>query len=100
MAWQVPMKSDVERIIEARVIAAFDDILPDTRSSARDEILRGAQAVVKAVWMNKIYSALPKDKTTIPEYFLDAELEQFLNEAIEECHARICSIAERAKEIL
>lgn len=94
------MKSDVEKTIEARVVAAFDDILPDTRSSARQEILRMAQDIVKAVWMNKIYSALPKDKTTVPEYFLDAELEQFLNEAIEECHARICSIAERAKEEL
>jgi hypothetical protein len=94
------MKSDVEKTIEARVIAAFDDILPDTGSSARHEILQGAQDMVRAVWMNRIHAALPKDKTTIPEYFLDAELEQFLNEAIEECHARICSIAERAKEAL
>jgi hypothetical protein len=94
------MKSDVEKTIETRVVAAFNDILPDTGSSARQEILRGAQDMVKAVWMNKIYTALPKDKTTIPEYFLDAELEQFLNEAIEECHARIRSIAERAKEVL
>jgi hypothetical protein len=85
------MKSDVEKTIETRVVAAFDDILPDSRSSARRKILRGAQEMVKAVWMNKIYATLPKDKTTIPEYFLDAELEQFLNEAIEECHARICS---------
>ena len=92
------MKSDVEKTIEARVVAAFDDILPGTGNSARQEILRGARDMVKAVWMNKIYAALPKDKTTIPEYFLDAELEQFLNEAIEECHARIRSIAERAKE--
>jgi hypothetical protein len=94
------MKSDVEKTIETRVVAAFNDILPDTGSSARQEILRGAQDMVKAVWMNKIYAALPKDKTTIPEYFLDPELEQFLNEAIEECHARIRSIAERAKEAL
>jgi len=51
---------------------------------------------VRTVWIGKIYAALPKDKTTIPEYFLDAELERFLNEAIEECHNRICSIAERS----
>jgi hypothetical protein len=95
-----PMKSDVEKTIEARVIAAFDDILSESRSSVRREILRAAQDMVKAVWMNKIYAALPKDKTTIPEYFLDAELGQFLNEAMEECHARICALAERAKEVL
>ena len=52
---------------------------------------------MRAVWIGKIYASLPKDKTTVAEYFLDAELEQFLNEAIEECHARICSLAERAK---
>jgi hypothetical protein len=94
-----PMKADVEKTIEARVTAAFEDILAETRSNARHEILQGAQEMVKAVWIGKIYAALPKDKTTIPEYFLDAELEQFLNEAIEACHARICSIAERAKEL-
>ena len=94
------MKSDVEKTIEPRVAAAFEDILAETRSNARHKILQGAQDMVKAVWTGKIYAALPKDKTTIPEYFLDAELEQFLNEAIEECHARISSIAERAKEIL
>jgi hypothetical protein len=93
-----PMKSDVENTIEARVAAAFEDILAETRSNTRHEILRAAQDMVRAVWMSKIYAALPKDKTTIPEYFLDAELVQFLNEAIEECYARICSIAERAKE--
>ena len=92
-----PMKSDVENTIEARVAAAFEDILAETGNS-KHEILRGAQDMVRAVWMSKIYAALPKDKTTIPEYFLDAELVQFLNEAIEECYARICSIAERAKE--
>jgi hypothetical protein len=94
-----PMKADVEKTIEARVAAAFEDILAETTSNARHEILQGAQDMVKAVWIGKIYAALPKDKTTIPEYFLDAELEQFLNEAIEACHARICSIAERAKEL-
>ncbi len=56
-----------------------------------------AQVFVKTVWIGKIYAALPKDKTKIPEYFLDAELEQFLNEAIEECHAKMGSIAECAK---
>ena len=95
-----PMKSDVEKTIEARVAAAFEDILAETRSNARHEILQGAQDMVRAVWTGKIYAALPKDKTMISEYFLDAELEQFLNESIEECHARICSIAERAKELL
>lgn len=90
------MRSDVEKTIDSRVAAAFADILPDTGS--RNEILKDAQLMVRAVWTGKIYAALPKDKTTISEYFLDAELEQFLNEAIEECHARICSIAERVKE--
>jgi len=47
--------------------------------------------------MGKIYNALPKDETTVPEYFLDGELEQFLNEAIEECYSVIASMAERAK---
>ncbi len=94
------MKSDVEKTIEARVAAAFEDILAETGANARDEILRAARDMVKTVWTGKIYAALPKDKTTIPEYFLDAELEQLLNEAIEECYARICSIAERAKEQL
>lgn len=94
------MKSDVEKLIEPRVAAAFEDILAETSSNARDQISRNAQQMVKAVWTGKIYAALPKDKTTVPEYFLDAELEQFLNQAIEECHARISSIAERAKEKL
>ena len=90
------MKSDVGKTIDARVAAAFADILPDTGS--KSEILNDAQLMVRAVWTGKIYAALPKDKTTIPEYFLDAELEQFLNEAIEECHARISAIAEAMKE--
>ena len=89
------MKSDVEKTIDARVAAALADILPDAGS--RNDILTNAQFMVRAVWTGKIYAALPKDKTKIPEHFLDAELEQFLNEAIEECHAKICSIAERAK---
>src|SRR5258705_13679524 len=94
------MKSDVEKTIEPRVAAAFEDILAETGSNARHKILQGAQAMVKAVWMGKIYATLPKDKTTIPEYFLDAELEQFLNASIEECHGRKCSIADRAKDLL
>ncbi len=88
------MKSDVDKTINARVVAAFTDIPMAKRGV---EILKVAQDLVRAVWIGKIYAALPKDKTTIPEYFLDAELEQFLNEAIEECHAKICSIAEQAK---
>ena len=80
------MKSDIEQTINARVAAAFADIPMAGRGV---EILQIAQDFVKAAWIGKIYAALPKDKTTIPEYFLDAELEQFLNEAIEECHAKI-----------
>ncbi|MGH7854955.1 MAG: hypothetical protein ACREP3_16015 [Candidatus Binatia bacterium] len=83
----------MEKTIDARVAAAFADIF-----SARHEMMPRVRELVRAVWIGKIYAALPKDKTTIPEYFLDAELEQFLNEAIEECHARICSIAERMTE--
>jgi hypothetical protein len=94
------MNSDVEKTIEARVGAAFEDVLAEIGTDARDEILRYARDMVKTVWTGKIYAALPKDKTTIPEYFLDAELEQFLNEAFEECYARIYSLAERAKEQL
>jgi hypothetical protein len=90
------MKSDIEKTIEARVAVAFADTLPETGTN--HEILKGAQDLVRAVWIGKIYASLPKDKTTVAEYFLDAELEQFLNEAIEECHARICSLAERAKK--
>ncbi len=90
------MKADVERTIEARVAAAFADILPET--SAKQLILNGAQGLVQTVWIGKIYANLPKDKTTVTEYFLDAELEQFLNEAIEECHDRVCSLAEQAKK--
>ena len=88
------MKSDIDKTINRRVAAVFADI-PMGRRGA--EILKGAQNLVRAVWIGKIYAALPKDKTTIPEYFFDAELEQFLNEAIEECHAKIWSIAEQAK---
>jgi hypothetical protein len=41
---------------------------------------------------------LPKDKTRIPEYFLDAELEQMLNDAVDECYKMVSLIAERAGE--
>jgi hypothetical protein len=88
------MKADVEKLIKPRVAAAFSDILPSTGG---EEILGSAEDLVRAVWMKKIYDALPKDRTKIPEYFLDAELQQFLNEAIEECHARICRLADEAK---
>lgn len=92
------MKSDIEKTIDARVAAAFEDILPETESNARYEILKGVQELVRAVWIGKIYAALPKDKTLIAEYFLDAELEQFLNEAIEDCYKQICLIAEQSKK--
>ena len=88
------MKSDIDKTINARVATAFADIPMGSRGV---EILKGAQDLVRAVWTGKIYAALPKDKTAIPEYFLDAELEQFLNEAIEECYDKICSIAEHAR---
>jgi hypothetical protein len=91
------MKADVEKTIHARVLAAWEDILAEVSSDSRRQILDGAENMVKAVWMAKVYAALPKDKTTVPEYFLDIELEQFLNEAVEECHARIAVIAGRAK---
>ena len=67
-------------------------------SHARSAVLRGACDLVRTVWMGKIYNSLPKDKTTVPGYFLDAELEQFLNEAIDETYSMIASIAERAKD--
>jgi hypothetical protein len=92
------MKSDIEKRIEGRVTAAFEDIIPEIETKAGQEILQNARELVRAVWVGKIYAALPKDKTTTPEYFLDAELEQFLNEAVEECHGQICLIAQRAKE--
>lgn len=92
------MKADVEKLIPDRTAAAFGDLVGETSAGARRQVLQGAEAMVHAVWMRKIYAALPKDKTTVQEYFLDAELEQFLNEAIEECHARIAAIAARAKD--
>ena len=90
------MKSDIEKTIDARVATAFNDIRPDG-SHAKSALLRGACDLVRTLWMGKIYNALPKDKTTVSEYFLDAELEQFLNEAIDESYSVVASIAERAK---
>jgi hypothetical protein len=92
------MKSDIEKLIDGRVAAAFEDIVPGPETKGGQEILRNAQELVRAVWVGKIYAALPKGKTNISEYFLDAELEQFLNEAVEECHKKVCVIAQRAKE--
>jgi vacuolar-type H+-ATPase subunit E/Vma4 len=92
------MKSDIEKKIQSRVAAAFEDIIPGPQNKSGQEILKRAEELVTAVWVGKIYAALPKDKTTTPEYFLDAELEQFLNEAVEECHKKMCLIAQRAKE--
>ena len=91
------MKADVQKKISGRVTVAFEDLLGDISRTAREQILLAAENMVQTVWIGKIYAALPKDKTTVPEYFLDAELEQFLNEAIEECHAKICQIAAHAK---
>jgi hypothetical protein len=92
------MKSDVERKIDARVVAAFDDIVPGPDAKTRQEALDGVRALVGAVWARKICAALPKDKTRIPEYFLDAELEQMLNDAVDECYKMVSLIAERAEE--
>ena len=91
------MKSDIEKKIDARVATAFEDIVLGMSNKARGEILRAAQELVKAVWFGKIYAAMPADQTTLAEYFLDQELEQFLNEAVEECHKKIESIAYNVK---
>jgi hypothetical protein len=92
------MKSDVEKKIDSRVAAAFADIIPGFDTRAGQEILQNAQESVRTLWVGKIYAALPKDRTTTPEYFLDAELEQFLNDAVEECYEQVFLIAQRAKE--
>ena len=95
------MKSDIEQTIDARVAAVFDDILPHGGSHARSAVLKGARDLVRTVWIGKIYlsrSGSGASKTTIPEYFLDAELEQFLNEAIEECYSVMESLAAQAKD--
>ena len=88
------MKSDVEKKISARVAAVFEDIVTGMSTKARNDILSAAENIVREVWFGKIYAALPADKTMVGEYFLDAELEQFLNEAVEEGHKGIESIAE------
>jgi len=87
------MKADIEKKINARATAAFEDIVAGMSNKTRNEILRAAEELVKAVWVGKIYAALPADQTTIAEYFLDQELEQFLNEAIDECYKKIAAIA-------
>ena len=92
------MKLDVEKKIDARVVAAFDDIVPGPDAKTRQEILNGVRALVGAVWAQKIYAGLSKDKTKIPDYFLDAELEQMLNDAVDECYKMVSLIAERAEE--
>ena len=91
------MKPDIEKKIGARVAAAFDDIVTGMSTRASKEILRAAEELVKTVWNGKIYAAMPADKTKIDEYFLDQELEQFLNEAVEECHKKIEAIAETVR---
>ena len=92
------MKSDVAKKIDARVVDAFDDIVPGQGTKARQEVLNGVRALVEAVWAQKIYAGLPKDKTKIPDYYLDAELDQMLNDAVDECYKMVCLIAERAEE--
>jgi len=57
------MKLDVEKKIDARVLAAFDGIVPGPDAKARQVILNTVRALVGAVWSQKIYAALPKDKT-------------------------------------
>jgi hypothetical protein len=79
------------------VAAAFEDIVTGMSSKARNEILRPAGELVKTVWYAKIYAAMPADKTKVGEYFLDQELEQFLNEAFEECHTKIDTIADNVR---
>jgi hypothetical protein len=90
------MKSDIEKTIDDRVSAAFSDLLPD--SSNKHIILKAAQDMVHAVWISKIYSKLPKDKTTIAEFFFDAELEQLLNEAVDESYEKFRVLAVRAQK--
>lgn len=93
-----PMKSDIDKKIDARVTAAFEDIVSGPHTKSGQDILDGVRSLVRTVWLGKIYAALPQDKTSIQEYFLDAELEQLLNEAVDECYNMVSLIAERAKE--
>jgi hypothetical protein len=92
------MRADIEKKIDARVAEAFQDIIPAPGTKSGQRILQHAQQLVRAVWVGKIYDGLPKDRTTAQDYFLDAELEQFLNEAVEECYHKVALIAERVKE--
>ncbi|HEU4344004.1 MAG TPA: hypothetical protein VFU31_20810 [Candidatus Binatia bacterium] len=94
---RVVMKADVEKKINARTAAAFEDMVSGMSSKAKNGILTATAQLVKTVWLAKIYAAMPADKTTVDEYFLDQELEQFLNEAVEECHKRVETIAENVK---
>jgi hypothetical protein len=91
------MKADIEKKIGARVAAAFGDMVSGMSSKATNGILTAAEELVKTVWHGKIYAAMPADKTKINDYFLDQELEQFLNEAVEECHKKIEAIAETVR---
>src|SRR5438128_2594816 len=91
------MKSDIEKKISARVAAAFEDVVIGMSTKARNDILSAAENIVREVWFGKIYVALLVDKIMVGEYFLDAELEQFLNEAVEECHKAIELIAEMVR---
>lgn len=43
--------------------------------------LKGAQDLVSAVCIGKVYTKLSMDKTMIPEYCLDAELEQNMHDS-------------------
>jgi hypothetical protein len=79
-------------------LAAFDGIVPGPDAKARQVILDTVRALVGAVWSQKIYAALPKDKTKITEYFLEAELDQMLNEAFDECYKMVSLIVEQAQE--
>jgi len=94
------VKPDVEKQIGTRVGAAFDDLVTGMSSPAKSRILAAAEELVKAIWIGKIYAALPADKTAVDEYFLDRELEQFLNEAVEESYKKVAIIAENVRRDL
>ena len=63
------MKSDIEKIIDARVATAFGDLLPDPESRAKKRSSQGPCDLVRTVWIGKIYRALPNDETTILSTF-------------------------------
>lgn len=87
------MKADVEKKIPARIAAAFADLAAGASNEGRNRILMLAEEFVKAVWVAKIYRSLPRAETKIENYFLDQELERFLDEAVEESHERLAAIA-------